>query len=443
MFEVFRDPFSELYGVVTLDNEVHEGLSEILVMLREAYEVSTWENLLPVIERALNQFFSVIPGTRIPVIFVDKSAGRLLIKKRCADLGAEWKRRQPAGFGFKAILQERAAAVRLDTQIHLGRALTDIALEHGQALDGNPFVRDGYDPEAQRRINKMERAKAADGAEYKAMDTGRYFSVHIAKYDPPRVGDPRLHDRVDRALSKHCPSIGVYRGWQTVYDLWCRGDEAYSMTMRSLFLGARELDESGFGRLVVIKDKPTGPALVKLAAFSESFSKVFYETYFDGERREQDPRGWGVKEYEEACWAGDEAALDTPVFYTLTGTGLSADTARYLFRKSVRRAGVKCGDRYAWIHLSRHDRVETALAEIHAMDAPEEVKEALRERIAEYIAWAGGKAMLKTYSRQFEAIRTATEAVRFQNDHDPAKRRPAALPKIKDDFFADVFGKRG
>lgn len=443
MFQVIRT--GELRGTVLFENCIHHDLTDDVAELRTGYEASTWDDRLPELERALNDFFPCVAGTDIPVVFVDRVAGRKLVVDRCRDFG-DMSRRSPAGFGFRLSPATRAEAVTVDNRLHLARSLLDVSVENEHAFAGNAFVRDGFDPEAQRRTNAIQRSRMADDAEWVPFDTGRYVSVKMPAWKPKTSGDPHQYERIDRAMAKHCTSVGVHRGWQAGYDLWSRGDEAFSMRVRSLALGAEELGEKRFGRLVKIKDKPTGPALVKSAAFSPSFEKVFYDTYFDVERRAQDPRRWGRAEYEKAWLDGDQEALDAPVFYNLDIAPLRADTARYMFRKVVRKAGIKVGDRYAWIHLGRHDRVEKALAEIHAVQVPEEVKEALRVRIAEYVAWAGGKRMLKVYGRRFEALKAATDALLFQEDHDlanPASAGPASLRLPRPPVLDAVFGTAG
>ncbi len=321
MWEVLRNSAGDLSGLVVLDNVRHDVMSERVSILREGYGENTWPSKAGAVQDALNLFFDPVPDTGIPVVFVDRVAGRLLAKKACEQSGATTQR-LGGGRGYALSIPTRERAVWLDDRLHVARALCDINAEHTGREDANPFLRNGWTPALQAQVDaaaRVARAKANGKGEDVKRDTGRYFVMHLPPYALPAIEDPHLHDRIDRAIARHTDSPGFRRGWQAKHDLWCRGDESFSMTMRSFHLGALEMGERRFGRLVIIKDKPTKGALLKPAAFSPEFGKVMLGRYFNVERRAQDPKGWGLQDYERECFAGNEEALDTPVFYTLAG----------------------------------------------------------------------------------------------------------------------------
>ena len=415
MYEILSESRFDPHPIVTLDHERHEDMTEVVRALREGYEPSTWENYGREAEYVLNRFFAVAPGTRKPIIWIDRIAGAKLVRNACEAAGAEIKRKSEPGAGYRVIFATRTTAVQVDTQLNLARKMTDIAADLRFATDGNCFVRAGYDPEMHRRAQR--RVTGDDVKARPVRDTGRYFAVPIPGRAAPVVDDPRLHDRIDSAFRRYGTNVCVYHGWRTKEDVRCRGDEAFGMTFRSLFEGARAAGEHHFGRVLLLKDKPTGPVLTKLGAFTQDYAHVFYQNYIDGDRRAFDPRGWGRAEYEKACWAGDEEALDTPIFYTLDRTRLSADTARYMFSKVVRRAGIRCGNRPAWMHLGRHDATNRSLDAIEGLDVPEGLKERLRYDLADYMGWASADKMLAWYGARHLAMRDARRVVAFQDRH--------------------------
>ena len=81
----------------------------------------------------------------------------------------------------------------------------------------------------------------------------------------------------------------------------------------------------------------------------------------------------------------------------------------------VRKAGIMCGDRYAWMHLGRHDEVVSALDEIEALDLPEHLKEQLRDDLATFIGWRSGREMLKIYGAHHFAARKAATTIAWQD----------------------------
>jgi len=448
MFEVLRPSSGDLFGTVLLNGRPHDHLTDLVAIHLEGYDADVRRGKVAAIEDCLNLYFDPIPGTEIPIVFADKMAGRMLIKNSTLATHAEMKvkRKGEVGAGYTFSIDSRTHAVWVDERLHVGRALGDIEAHMTRRTDVNCFVRDGWSPGVQAQIDAARRVANANAGEGDVVkrDTGRYFSVHLPPYALPAIDDPFLHDRIFRAISRHANSPGFQRGWQAKHDLWCRGDEAFSMTFRSLHLGAIELGETSFGRLVVIKDKPTSKVLIKPAAFSPEFAKTFYGQYLNVERRAQDANGWGLKEYEAACFAGDEQALNSHVFLTLTGTGQSAETARKMFRRIMEKAKIMCGDRYAWMHLGRHERIETALDAIEALNVPESVKALLRAQVGEYVGWRDPERWLKVYGRKHYARRDATRALGFAETHAKSFRKgslPAPAP-ARVAAMASLFGGR-
>lgn len=418
-WEVLRVGAGEHAGTVLLDGVPHKKFCEAAFIYREGRAEETLRRALQTFELALNAFVDVIPGSTEPVCFHDRQTGRLLVNRGMEGMGATLKRKKQPGAGY--LVSHASRADLIDRLLVPTRAVLDICVDLGHAKDGNMLVQDGWNAASQFQVNEAARmARDAGHPIPFRRSTGRYYSVELPTYVPPDPTlDPHLRDRQDRALKKHGGSIGVYRGWQLKEDLRSRGDEAFSMTFRSLHLGAVACGWTNFGRLVIIKDKPTGDKLVKPAAMTPEYAPVFFNKYIDEERRALDPRGWGLAEYEAACFAGDEEALDAPVFYTSDLTGLSADTARYAWNKSMRISGIKFGERYAWMHLGRHAATCKTLDEIEELDAPEDVKEQLRDELAEYMGWASKEEMLRIYGLRHFSRHAAKRALEFQSRHAP------------------------
>ncbi|NJR80057.1 hypothetical protein [Sphingomonas corticis] len=405
MFEIATFSKDDLDMAVCWANRYHPILTEATIQVAEGYEVGTWRDYRVLAEEALNDYFIPVPGTDVPVCFVDPDAASKLVVTRLKDQGARVARKAEAGAGYDISFgDDRAKAVRIDRKLNLARRIFDCADFEGKP--SNCFVRAGYVP------SNAEARRTASGGYVR--DTGRFFSVTVPKYTINTSGDPHLHDRIEAAFERHGTTPCVRHAWRAKEDLISRGGEVIEGTFRSLFMGAKELGETRFGRLLKIRNKPTGDTeLTKLASFTVAGADRFY-SYVDVVRRSMDPRGWGVEEYEAACFAGDEEALNAPLFFNHYGRPLLVPAARVEFRKVVRLAGIKCGERDAWMHLGRHDQVIRALDEIEDMDVPEFIKDRLRDDLATYMGWAGKEEMLKIYGARHFAARRAKWTSDFQ-----------------------------
>jgi hypothetical protein len=440
MYEIIYSSASDLAPLIALENRYHEVLTDAIAEIVPTYEEKTWHRSYRVLaQEALNDFFVPVPGTEIPAIFVDRELGVKLVRERLGEYGGTVVRKTQAGAGNRVTFgEDRAAAVRADRKLHLARIIFDVAAEAGAPRVGSPFVREGWTPDA----SVGGRAGGRDGKRW-ISDTGRLWSVFVPEYEINASGDPHLHAKIDVAFRRFGTKICVRRGWQAKEDWRCRGSEGFEATFRSLYEGARMANEARFARLALLPDKPTGPELVKLAAFSRGFAPVFYDEYLDGERKELDPNGWGREEYEKACWAGDQAALDAPLFYNHWKDPLTVDTARVEFTRVVKRAGIRCGERHAWMHLGRHEATIRSLDEIEAMDLPEYVKERLRDDLAEYMGWSCKEEMLAVYGARHYAARQASSTVAFQDGHGGGPGDPFRIGPVVEmaPDLADLFDR--
>lgn len=413
MFEIATFSADDLDMAVCWDSRYHALLTDATIQVAEGYEPGTWKDYRVIAQEAFNDFLTPVAGTSVPVCFVDPVAGTKLVYARLKELGARVTRKEVAGAGYDVSFgEDRAKAVRTDRKLNLVRRIVDCV-----GFDGKPpscFVRAGYVP------GGAEARRTANGGWVK--DTGRVFSVHVPKYTINTSGDPHLHDRIDAAFDRFGTTPCVQHAWRAKEDVVSRGGEMIEATFRSLAVGAEQAGERRFGRLLMLRNKPTGStALTKLAAFTEAGADEFY-SFVDGVRRDLDPRGWGVAEYEAACFAGDPEALNAPLFFNHYARPLTIAAASVEFRKVVRLAGIMCGDRHAWMHLGRHDKVVRALDVIEDLDAPDFVKERLKDDLATYMGWASKEEMLAVYGARHLAARRAKWTQDFQNVHGGAGR---------------------
>jgi hypothetical protein len=442
-YEVMRGTDEPLDGTVMLDGRPHEALTICALDIRGGLSASTWANRAPVLEEALNTFFEPAGQTRIPILFVHEDLGRAHIRARLEAGDATVKRQGTHDASY--LVSHPTRATRIDRMLNLGRMTCD---RYGELLrpgTPNPFVRAGYSPELARAANRVARADAERrGVPFEGADTGRQFRVDLKPYAPPRTDDPRLRDRVHRALSKHCREVSVLRAKQTQDDLKCRPSEAVEMTFESLTLGAQRLGERRFGRYLIIKDKPSGDDLVKPATLSEQGMELLHGTWIDDERKARDPNGWGLADYERECFAGNPAALAAPVFLNTRNEALLTGTAQKRhFRPAMIKAGIRYQGEPVAMGLGRHDGVTTALAKIDGLDVPETMKEALRADLVFLLQWRS-KRWLQTYGA------SALEAARFRRMAEFQDRfgSPAATGRLprhveEDDpaCLADAFGE--
>ncbi|RXD04852.1 hypothetical protein EQZ23_06840 [Sphingomonas sp. UV9] len=432
MYEVHHKHRYDRKPIVTLNQRYHEALTTAAAIVLEPYEDSTVEQTLPAIEGCLNLFFDPMPFSTNPIVMTDLELGTRLIREKIKSIKGKLARKAVIGMGSTISFDDdRAKARQVDRLIAIGRMLIDGVPANARCH--NPFVREGYVP---------QRSSAVKNASGRIVsDTGRLYSVSMPAYEINVSGDPHLAEKIDKAFKRYSDKRSVHFAWKAKQSLISRGREAFEASMRSLYEGAIKAGEECFGRVWLLPDKPTGAKeLVKLAALTADFTPSFYGDYMDGIRKEMDPNGWGLKDYERECWAGNEEALNAPIFLNTYGRRLTIGTGTDEFRRVVRKAKIKCGDRYAWMHLGRHDVVVTALDEIEALELPEYLKEQLRDDLATYMGWRSGQDMLKIYGARHFAAREAATTMAWQ-DARPQSGAPTASFDIAPELSAAFAGR--
>ncbi len=400
-------------GTVLLDNQVHGPLSSVVALIMQSYQKSTWAKRAPRLEAALNAFFQPVEGTSIPVPFVHADLARDLIME---SLQREATVVPKGGGRVGYNVSHDTDIERIDQELHQGRKICDQAILGGHSVAENPFLLPGLTPAMLRALNAANKVATRDDQErdYR-QDTGRYFSIERPPREAPRVDDPKLFDKVDRALAKHCPDTSMLRASQMQGSIISRPSETIEMTFASPTLGAQMIGKAEFCRLLIIKDKLTGPKLLKPAVIKRGFAPVFYEDWIDNERREHDPRGWGLAEYQRECFAGNPEALAAPIFLNTEGGGLKYDTARKRrFAPAMRKARIMFQDKPITMSLRRHNGVNELLDFIEELDLPRYIKDRMREAVIELIGWRDPNS-IKSYSAFHDRMRKIREMFGLQD----------------------------
>lgn len=439
-YKILRN--GELDGHVLLDNSPHGVLTDCMLLSKSGYEATTWASRAPRAEKALNRFFLPVGDTRIPIAFVHADLARNLVIEQLELSGAVIRPKGRNGIGY--MVEHPTDIQQIDKELVQAARICDAAITAGHSITENPFLYPGYSPGMASVIRSQTRAITRNDEEpnYSA-DSFRYFSVSRATKAPPRTNDPHLFDRVDRALEKNCNDVVMVYAQKTQGALISRVSEAVEVTFRSLTLGAQLIGATSFGRLLVIKDKPTGSDLVKPAVMTKDHEPVFYGEWIDGERRERDPRGWGVADYERECFAGNPEALSAAVFITKKGVPLLYDNARRrMFEPAVKKARIMFQGKPVTMGLRRHEGVNRLLDFIEALDVPRYVKEAMKRDVQELLQWKS-PISIKAYSAFHERMQTYRRMAELQ-DATTASTGSAQIPQYvldeqEDDVLSAAF----